>query len=31
MIYYLNFQQKLTATGRLNIMEQNYGMPYLSK
>ena len=27
----LNFQQKLTASGRLDIMEQNYGMPCLSK
>ena len=25
------FQQKITATRRLDIMEQNYGMPCLSK
>ena len=27
----LNFQQKNTATRRLDIMEQNYGIPCLSK
>ena len=27
----LNFQQKITATRRLDIMEQNYGMPCFSK